>query len=110
MEYFGVIAFILVLSQIGYSSKIKKLESEIKNLKRKIKEEDELSKLLKDLISQKCLINCDGAVIFTGKTEIECEVLDVDDEWVKITFKDKKGVTKTNIIRIESIDNIEIIN
>jgi len=110
LEYFGVIAFILVLSQIGYSSKIKKLESEIKNLKRKIKGEDELSKLLKDLIGQKCLINCDGAVIFTGKTEIECEVLDVDDEWVKITFKDKKGVTKTNIIRIESIDNIEIIN
>lgn len=110
LEYFGIIAFVLVLSQIGYSSKIKKLESEIKNLKRKIKGEDELSKLLKDLIGQKCLINCDGAVIFTGKTEIECEVLDVDDEWVKITFKDKKGVTKTNIIRIESIDNIEIIN
>ncbi len=41
---------------------------------------------------------------------MECEVLDVDDEWVKITYKDKKDVTKTIIIRIESIDNIEIIN
>lgn len=110
LEYFGLIAFVLVLSQIGYSSKIKKLEGELKNLKRKIKGEEALSKLLKDLIGVKCIIDCDGAVVFTGKSEMECEVLDVDDEWVKITYKDKKDVTKTNIIRIESIDNIEIIN
>lgn len=110
LEYFGLIAFVLVLSQMGYSSKIKKLESELKRLKRKIKGEEALSKLLKDLIGVKCIIDCDGAVVFTGKSEMECEVLDVDDEWVKITYKDKKEVTKTNIIRIESIDNIEIIN
>lgn len=110
LEYFGLIAFVLVLSQMGYSSKIKKLEGELKNLKRKIKGEEALSKLLKDLIGVKCIIDCDGAVVFTGKSEMECEVLDVDDEWVKITYKDKKDVTKTNIIRIESIDNIEIIN
>ncbi len=110
LEYFGLIAFVLVLSQMGYSSKIKKLEGELKNLKRKIKGEEALSKLLKDLIGVKCIIDCDGAVVFTGKSEMECEVLDVDDEWVKITYKDKKNVTKTNIIRIESIDNIEIIN
>jgi len=110
LEYFGLIAFVLVLSQMGYSSKIKKLEGELKNLKRKIKGEEALSKLLKDLIGVKCIIDCDGAVVFTGKSEMECEVLDVDDEWVKITYKDKKNVTKTNIIRIESIDNIEIIS
>ncbi len=110
LEYFGLIAFVLVLSQMGYSSKIKKLEGELKRLKRKIKGEEALSKLLKDLIGVKCIIDCDGAVVFTGKSEMECEVLDVDDEWVKITYKDKKEVTKTNIIRIESIDNIEIIN
>jgi|GEM_PF-232751 len=110
LEYFGLIAFVLVLSQMGYPSKIKKLEGELKSLKRKIKGEEALSKLLKDLIGVKCIIDCDGAVVFTGKSEMECEVLDVDDEWVKITYKDKKNVTKTNIIRIESIDNIEIIN
>lgn len=110
LEYFGLIAFVLVLSQMGYPSKIKKLEGELKNLKRKIKGEEALSKLLKDLIGVKCIIDCEGAVVFTGKSEMECEVLDVDDEWVKITYKDKKDVTKTNIIRIESIDNIEIIN
>lgn len=110
LEYFGLIAFVLVLSQMGYPSKIKKLEGELKSLKRKIKGEEALSKLLKDLIGVKCIIDCDGAVVFTGKSEMECEVLDVDDEWVKITYKDKKDVTKTNIIRIESIDNIEIIN
>ncbi|HCO74542.1 MAG TPA: hypothetical protein DIT16_06770 [Clostridium sp.] len=69
-----------------------------------------MSKLLKDLIGVKCIISCEGALVFIGKSEMECEVLDVDDEWVKITYKDKKDVTKTNIIRIESIDNIEIIN
>lgn len=110
LEYFGLIAFVLVISQMGYPSKIKKLEGELKRLKRKIKGEEALSKLLKDLIGVKCIISCEGALVFIGKSEMECEVLDVDDEWVKITYKDKKDVTKTNIIRIESIDNIEIIN
>jgi len=110
LEYFGLIAFVLVLSQMGYPSKIKKLEGELKSLKRKIKGEEALSKLLKELIGVKCIISCEGAPVVIGKSEMECEVLDVDDEWVKITYRDKKDVIKTNIIRIESIDNIEIIN
>lgn len=110
MEYFGILAFILVCSCMSLPAKVKKLESEIISLKRKIRGEDTLSKLLKDLVGQKCIIKCEGALALAGKAQIECEVLDVDDEWVKITFKDRKNIDKINIIRIESIDNVEVIS
>ena len=34
----------------------------------------------------------------------------IDDEWIKITYTDKKNNTKTQVLRIDCIDNIEIIN
>jgi len=45
---------------------------------------------------------------------VECQIIDVDDEWVKISFIDKKdkksiNISKTTIIRIENILNIGII-
>ena len=35
--------------------------------------------------------------------------LEADDEWVKISYTTKKGERETKIIRIESIDTIELI-
>lgn len=106
MEYFGIIAFVLVLSQMGSSSKITKLEKEIKRLKRKLEGDNSMSKLLMDLIGHKCLIECENV-------QLECEVVDVDDEWVKIISKEKKGkrdIIKTQIIPVNSIENIELKN
>ena len=39
-----------------------------------------------------------------------CLVLDADDEWIKLSHKDKKGVTKIKILRIDLISNIEMIS
>lgn len=108
MEYFGLIAFILVLSYSSYPSKLKKLEKEVQTLKRSMRGENAMSKLINDLKGQKCLITSGDAVAFVGKTSLECEIIDVDDEWVKIAFVDRKGIIKTVIMRIENIENIEL--
>ena len=109
MEFFGIIAFILVLSYSSYPSKLNKLERKIKKISRNMKEESSMSKLIKDLKGDKCLISSDEAIFITGKTDMECQIIDVDDEWIKITFVDKKDIKKTQIIRIDTIDKIELI-
>ena len=35
-------------------------------------------------------------------------VVDVDEEWVKLSMTDKKGQPKTKLIRIEDIRSIEL--
>ena len=38
----------------------------------------------------------------------EVMVVDMDEEWVKLSMTDKKGQTKTKLIRIEDIRSIEL--
>ncbi len=64
-----------------------------------------MSKLISDLIGKKCKItNEDGsqnAWIYT--------VLDVDDEWVKVSYSNKKDEVKTEIIRIDLIKKVDVL-
>jgi len=87
-----------------------------KVLKGITKGENVMSRLIDDLKGQKCLITCDNIQpsLIQRNTIVECQIIDVDDEWVKINFIDKKdkeniSISKTTIIRIENILNIEII-
>ena len=45
-----------------------------------------------------------------GTPYIKCAVPDADDEWLKLTYADGKNSGKTKILRIDSIDNIELID
>ena len=38
-----------------------------------------------------------------------CHVLDADDEWIKVSFTDKKKNQITKLLRIENISEVEII-
>lgn len=67
-----------------------------------------MSKIISELIGKECKIRTEEALVFAGNVEVSCSVLDVDDEWVKILYADKKGTNKIKILRIESIDNIEL--
>jgi hypothetical protein len=111
MEYLGVVAFVLVLSYSGYLKRVKKLERQVKELKRSIKGESAMSKLISELKGKVCLIKDEdeNAILTIGSSSIECNVIDVDDEWIKISYKDKKDIIKTKIMRIESIGSIELI-
>ncbi|MEG0894712.1 MAG: hypothetical protein RSE93_03285 [Oscillospiraceae bacterium] len=66
-----------------------------------------MSKIISDLIGKECEIQGDS-LIFDETTSIKCTVLEVDDEWIKISYTDKKNNNKIKIIRIESVENVEI--
>lgn len=109
MQYFGFVAFIIIIFYSSYPEKIKKLENKIKKLERNLKGEMSMSKVLSDLINKKCVLISDEGLQIISKREIECTVVDVDDEWIKFTFTDKKGIVKTQILRIESIERVDSI-
>lgn len=68
-----------------------------------------MSKIIRDLVGKHCIMSCEGALAFAGKVNFECEIVDVDEEWIKISFIDQKKKQTTKIIRIESIDHIDLI-
>lgn len=104
---FGLIAFVLVMCYMGLPSDILKLKKEIKKLKGSLniinKGETSMSKMLQELEGQKCKI------IFTNGINIECVILNVDEEWLKIAFKNKKGQNIIKINRIENVSGVEIM-
>lgn len=53
-------------------------------------------------------IKSEAILNFAGKTELSCTILDADDEWMKISYIDKKDKQITKLLRIEAIDEIEI--
>lgn len=109
MEYLGFIAFILIMSYYSYPAKVKKVESKIKKLERNLKGEKSMSKILSELINKKCELVSEQGLSLVSKMEIECVILDVDDEWIKINFLDKKGVSKTQVLRVEAIERVSLI-
>ena len=83
------------------SKKIKKLENKIKKLERKEKGNIDMSRLLQELIGKKPTIV--GQVFGTSLWE----VVDVDEEWVKLRHVDKNGKEKFKLQRIEDIQAVE---
>ncbi|WP_125393506.1 hypothetical protein [Streptococcus mitis] len=98
-----VLGFILfmIFFYSNDSKKIKKLENKIKKLERKEKGNAEMSRLLQEMIGKKPIIT--GAYIGPDNWE----VVDVDEEWVKLRSVDKKGKEKVKLQRIEDIQTVE---
>lgn len=109
MEYFGVFAFILVCAYASYPGKVKKVEAKIKKLERSQKGENVMSKLICDLVGKECKIKSDIALALVGSTEMKCLVMDCDDEWIKVQYTDKKNNVVIKLLRIENVDEVEII-
>lgn len=107
MEFIGWISLIIILCYSSYPGKVKKLENKVKKLERNQKGDYEMSKIISNLIGKECKITTEE-VLLAGSTEVNCSILDVDDEWIKILYADKKGINKIKILRIESLDNIEL--
>ena len=98
-----VVVFILfmIFFYSNDSKKIKKLENKIKKLERKEKGNAEMSRLLQEMIGKKPIIT--GAYIGPDNWE----VVDVDEEWVKLRRVNKKGKEKFKLQRIEDIQTVE---
>lgn len=107
MEWFGVIAFILVLCMPSHDKEIKNHETRLKRIENKSKGDSAMSKLIKETVGHECIIKSPESFALTGNVEMTCHVLDVDDEWVKVRYVHKKE-TKTKLLRISAIDEVEL--
>ena len=110
MEWIGWVSLILILCYSSYPDKVKKLEKKVKILERNNKGDFKMSKIISSLVGEKCKIKSNELFSFNASVDVIVNILDVDDEWVKISFIDKKGNAKVQILRIEAIDNIELIS
>lgn len=54
-------------------------------------------------------IKINDALVWVGSDELKCLVMDCDDEWMKVQYTDKKGNVIVKLIRIESVDGVELI-
>ena len=50
-----------------------------------------MSKLMEQLIGKECILISENGLAIAGKAEFPCEILDCDDEWVKIRLVNKKA-------------------
>lgn len=110
MEWMGFIAFMLILAYSSYPDKVKRLEAKVKKMERKQGDVNNMSKLINELVNKECKIKSDSFLHLVGSTEMQCKVLDVDDEWVKVRYTDKKKNLVIKLIRIETIDEVEILD
>ena len=95
--------FMVFIFGIDSSNKLKRM---IKSLERKRKGNKTMSQFLKEMIGKKPTIMSES--IGTNNWLVNWLVVDVDEEWVKLSMTDKKGQTKTKLIRIEDIRSIEL--
>ncbi|HGR3598395.1 TPA: hypothetical protein ACUOCG_001419 [Streptococcus pneumoniae] len=100
MWVLGFILF-LIFFYSNNSKKIKKLENKIKKLERKEKGNAEMSRLLQEMIGKEPIIT--GVYIGSDNWE----VVDVDEEWVKLRSVDNTGKEKFKLQRIEDIQTVE---
>lgn len=110
MEMIGWLALVLILCYSAYPGRVRRLERKFKKIERRQEGDVEMSKIINELIGKNCKIKAEDAFKLNGVTDVSCTVLDADDEWIKFTYTDKKGAFKTQILRIDSIDSVELLN
>ena len=91
---------LVIMYYIYHSQKFKKLENKIKRIEQKEKGYTDMSRLLKEMIGRTPVIV--GQLFGTDNWE----VVDVDEEWVKLRHVDKKGKEKFKLQRIEDIQTV----
>lgn len=105
MEVFGLIALLILFYYSSYPNKVRKLDRDIKRIKKSTMEESEMSKIIVDLIGKTCKITTTLGIQIVENTVI----LEADEDWVKIEKTNKKNVKSIKIIRIEDISKIDLV-
>jgi hypothetical protein len=111
MEFFGIISFGLICSVLSKVDKISYLEQRLKKIERKEKGDLKMSRMFQDLVGKECKIileNGTGAITI-GEVGLLCNILEVDDDWIKIQYKTKKNEIKTSLLKICNIEEVEIL-
>ena len=91
----------LVIFYTSSEKKIKRLNKRIKRLERQMKGNQDMSRLLEELKGQTVTVTVNG---FGTKYEI----MDIDEDWVKLSRENKKKEKETKLVRIEDIQGIQL--
>jgi len=91
----------LVIIYASSEKKIKKLNKRIKRLEKQVKGNQEMSRLLEELKGQTVKVTVNGFVT-------EYEIMDIDEDWVKLSRETNKQQRETKLVRIEDIQDIQL--
>ena len=91
----------LVIVYASSEKKIKGLNRRIRRLEKQVKGNQEMSRLLEELKGQTATVTVNG---FGTKYEI----MDIDEDWVKLSRVNNKQQSETKLVRIEDIQGIQL--
>ena len=91
----------LVIVYASSEKRIKGLNRRIRRLEKQVKGNQEMSRLLEELKGQTATVTVNG---FGTKYEI----MDIDEDWVKLSRVNNKQQSETKLVRIEDIQGIQL--
>ena len=90
----------LVIVYASSEKKIKGLNRRIRRLEKQVKGNQDMSRLLEELKGQKVKVTVNGF-------GTEYEIMDIDEDWVKLSRETNKQQRETKLVRIEDIQDIQ---
>ena len=92
---------LLFLIYTGSEKKIKGLNKRIRRLEKQVKGNQDMSRLLEELKGQTATVTVDGG-------GFEYEIIDIDEDWVKLSREINKQQRETKLVRIEDIQGVQL--
>ena len=90
---------LLFLIYTGSEKKIKKIEQTHQTIGKTIEGGQEMSRLLEELKGQTVTVN---------GFRTEYEIMDIDEDWVKLSREINKQQRETKLVRIEDIQGVQL--
>ncbi|WP_455467073.1 hypothetical protein [Streptococcus salivarius] len=94
------IPFLLIV-YASSEKKIKGLNRRIRRLEKQVKGNKEMSRLLEELKGQTVTVTINGF-------GTEYEIMDIDEDWVKLSREINKQQRETKLVRIEDIQGVQL--
>ena len=94
------IPFLLIV-YASSEKKIKGLNRRIRRLEKQLKGNQEMSRLLEELKGQTVTVTVNGF-------GAEYEIMDIDEDWVKLSREINKQQRETKLVRIEDIQGVQL--
>lgn len=102
MEFFGLMAFFMVMMYIGVPKEQKALSRRVKQLEKRKKL---MSQMIQDLVGSTCMIYLED-----GSQTHPYEILKVDEDWGQIRRNLKRSKEEVRIVRIHDIKELRPVN
>ena len=90
----------IVIFYASSEKKIKGLNRRIRRLEKRVKGNKEMSRLLEELKGQTVTVTVNGF-------GAEYEIMDIDEDWVKLSRVNHKQQRETKLVRIEDVELIQ---